>query len=173
MTFKIPKEMKFDEISPRKGRGSSSSFRKTVRCGIYIWNKTNVRLNTVIGSEVSSCAGIVPGSPVQVQVGIQNDLVIVTYSKASDENGAHYKAKANGKRPSSADIRVMITLDKHLHDYFQDVPIKLVNCEHMIRQRCIIVRIHNNLLRNPECEDDLTRYQEGMDKNDPQGILGF
>ena len=34
MTFEIPKDMKFEEISPRKGKGAASTYRETVRCGL-------------------------------------------------------------------------------------------------------------------------------------------
>ena len=147
MTFEIPKDMKFEEISPRKGRGSISSFRKSVRCGIYIWHNTNVRLSAVIGGELASLVGITPGSKVQVQVGVSNDIVLASYTKASDPDGAYYIAKANGKRPDNQDIRLLTTLDVHLHDYFEDQAVKLVNCEHMIREKSIVVRIHDTLLR--------------------------
>ena len=147
MTFEIPKDMKFEEISPRKGRGSISSFRKSVRCGIYIWHNTNVRLCAVIGGELASLVGITPGSKVQVQVGVSNDIVLASYTKASDPDGAYYIAKANGKRPDNQDIRLLTTLDVHLHDYFEDQAVKLVNCEHMIREKRIVVRIHDTLLR--------------------------
>ena len=147
MTFEIPKDMKFEEISPRKGRGSISSFRKSVRCGIYIWHNTNVRLCAVIGGELASLVGITPGSKVQVQVGVSNDIVLASYTKASDPDGAYYIAKANGKRPDNPDIRLLTTLDVHLHDYFEDQAVKLVNCEHMIREKSIVVRIHDTLLR--------------------------
>ena len=147
MTFEIPKDMKFEEISPRKGRGSMSSFRKTVRCGIYIWHTSNVRLNAVIGEEIASRVGITVGSYVQVQVGISNDIVLATYKKATDPEGAYYLAKANGKREGNADVRIMATLDRHLHDIFQDVGIRLIPCEYMIQGKSIVIRIHNELLR--------------------------
>ena len=165
MTFDIPKDMEFEEISPRKGRGSISSFRKTVRCGIYIWRGTNVRLNVVIGNEVASRVGIGEGTPTQVQVGVSNNIVLATYTKADDPNGAYYKAKKNGKRPGPPDIRIMTTLDIHLHDYFSDTPVKLVSCEHMIKEKSIVIRIHNNLLRlDDQMElpfNHATRVQEG------------
>jgi hypothetical protein len=156
MTFEIPKDMKFEQIHPRKGSGSVSAFRKTVRCGIYIWHETNVRLATVIGCEVAKLAGLKPQDPVEVQVGVSNDVVIATYKKGMDENVAYYTAKANGKvnfpRPNS-DLRLMSTLDKHLIDYFIDEKTKYVICEHMVRDRSIIVRMHQDLLNgNPQME---------------------
>ena len=147
MTFEIPKDMKFEEISPRKGRGSTSSFRKTVRCGIYIWHTSNVRLNTVIGSEVASRVGIVPGTFTKVQVGVSDNIVLATYTKTTDPKGAYYLAKANGKREGSADVRIMATLALHLHDIFQDVAIRLVPCEYMIKDKSIVIRIHDELLQ--------------------------
>ena len=160
MTFEIPKDMEFEEIAPRKGRGSISSFRKTVRCGIYIWRTSNVRLNTVIGSEAASRVGIVPGTFVKVQVGVSDNIVIASYTKTTDNEGAYYLAKANGKREGNADVRIMATLDKHLHEYFRDVRIRLVPCEYIIQEKSIVIRIHDDLLHNP---DDLH----------PQQSLGF
>ena len=158
MTFEIPKDMKFEEISPRKGKGAASTYRETVRCGLYIWNKTNIRLNTVIGNKVASRVGITLGSQVQVKVGISDNIVLATYSKGMGPNGAYYKAKANGKRPEAPDIRIMTTLDVHLHEYFREIPIKLIKCEYMTRDARLIVRLHDNLLCLPD---------------DPQRILGF
>tara|TARA_R100000656_G_scaffold56310_1_gene44331 strand:- start:55 stop:531 length:477 start_codon:yes stop_codon:yes gene_type:complete len=157
MTFEIPKDMKFEEISPRKGKGSISSFRKSVRCGIYIWHKSNVRLCAVLGGEVASLIGITPGSKVQVQVGISNNIILASYTKALDSNGAYYIAKSNGKRPDNQDIRLLTTLDAHLHEYFEDQAVKLVNCEHMIKEKSIVVRIHDSLIRlNDQMELPLT-----------------
>ena len=165
MTFEIPKDMEFEEISPRKGRGSVSSFRKTVRCGIYIWQTTNVRLNTVIGEEIASRVGIIPGTFVELKVGISDNIVLATYKKATDPHGAYYLAKANGKREGNADVRIMATLDLHLHDIFQDVGIRLIPCEYMIKDKSVVIRIHDELLRlNNQMElpfNHATRVQEG------------
>tara|TARA_Y100001951_G_C11086395_1_gene154241 strand:+ start:40 stop:522 length:483 start_codon:yes stop_codon:yes gene_type:complete len=160
MTFEIPKDMEFEEISPRKGRGSVSSFRKTVRCGIYIWQTTNVRLNTVIGEEIASRVGIIPGTFVELKVGISDNIVLATYKKATDPHGAYYLAKANGKREGNADVRIMATLDKHLHEYFRDVGIRLVPCEYLIQEKSIVIRMHDDIL-----------HQRSPD--DPQQVLGF
>ena len=161
MTFDIPKDMEFEEISPRKGSGSVSAFRKTVRCAIYVWHETNVRLAVVIGCDVAKLVGIQPQSKVQVRVGVSNDIVLATYSKGTNPDLAYYTAKSNGSvkypRPFS-DLRVMTTLDKHLLDYFKVTPVKYIKCEHMIKDKSLIVRIHNNLLNNPD---------------NPQQLLGF
>ena len=161
MTFDIPKDMEFEEISPRKGSGSVSAFRKTVRCAIYVWNKTNVRLAVVIGSDIATLLGLKSQSPVQVQVGVSNDIVLATYQKGTDPKVAYYTAKSNGsvKYPKPySDLRIMTTLDKHLLDYFKVTPVKYITCEHMMKDKSVIVRIHKDLLSNPD---------------DPQQTLGF
>ena len=160
MTFDIPKDMMFEEISPRKGSGAMSAYRRTTRCGLYIWHKTNVRLAIVIGSDIAQKVGIVGQTPVQVQVGVSDNIVLATYQKGTAPNTPYYTAKANGSlkfpRPHS-DIRIMTTLDKHLLDYFKDTQVKYVMCEHMVKEKKLIVRMNEALLRPA----------------DPQGVLGF
>ena len=149
MTFKIPKKIKFEAVTPKKGKGSISAHSSTIRCGLYVWH-TNMRLTTVIGGVVGSSVGIKTGSKVRVEIGISNDSVLVTYSKGKAGDEGCYIARSNGNakypRPFQ-DMRFLTTLDHHLHKYFSDKPVTLTPCEYVIKNKSIIVKLHNILLK--------------------------
>ena len=145
--------MPFEEIIPRKGAGSSSTFSKQVRCAIYIW-KTNIRLCVVIGGDISSFIGIKPGGDVKIQLGHGTDIGRLAISKASKDGKAHYKAQPNGKNAERNDIRVLITIPPYLSDSLSDKQTNLHICQHMVRDKVLIVNIHKDLLRNPGIDED-------------------
>ena len=149
MPFKIPKKIKFETITPKSGKGSISAHSSIIRCGLYVWH-TNMRLTTVIGGVVASSVGIKTGSKVRVEIGISNDSVLVTYSKGKAGDEGCYIARSNGNakypRPVK-DIRFLTTLDHHLHKHFSDKPITLTPCEYVIKNKSIIVKLHNVLLK--------------------------
>ena len=149
MPFKIPKKIKFERISPKKGKGSFSAHSRIIRCGLYVWHR-NMRLTTVMGGEIGSSVGIITGSKVRVEIGISNDSVLVTYSKAKAVDQGCYIARSNGKakypRPFP-DTRFLTTLDHHLHKHFTDKPVTLTPCEYVIKNKKVIVELHNVLLK--------------------------
>ena len=140
--------MPFEEIIPRKGAGSSSTFSKQVRCAIYIW-KTNIRLCVVIGGDISSFIGITPGSDVKIDLGHGTDTGRLNVSKASKDGKAHYKAQPNGKNEERNDIRVLLTIPPYLSDSLSDKQTNLHICQHMVRDKVLIVTLHKDLLRKP------------------------
>ena len=150
--------MPFEEIIPRKGAGSSSTFSKQVRCAIYIW-KTNIRLCVVIGGDISSFIGIIPGSDVKIDLGHGTDTGRLQVSKASKDGKAHYKAQPNGKNEERNDIRVLLTIPPYLSDSLSDKQTNLHICQHMVRDKVLIVTLHKDLLRKP-----------GADKDSPLGF---
>ena len=149
MTFKIPNNVKFETITPKKGKGSFSAHIRMMRCGLYVWN-SNMRLTTVIGGVIGSSVGIQTGSKVRIEIGISNDSVLVTYSKGKAKDEGCYIAKSNGTakypRPIK-DLRFLVTLDHHLHKYFSDKPITLTPCDYVIKNKKVIVELHNILLK--------------------------
>ena len=140
--------MPFEEIIPRKGAGSSSTFSKQVRCAIYIW-KTNIRLCVVIGGDISSFIGITPGSDVKIDLGHGTDTGRLQVSKASKDGKAHYKAQPNGKNEERNDIRVLLTIPPYLSDSLSEKQTNLHICQHMVRDKVLIVTLHKELLRKP------------------------
>ena len=150
--------MPFEEIIPRKGAGSSSTFSKQVRCAIYIW-KTNIRLCVVIGGDISSFIGIIPGSDVKIDLGHGTDTGRLQVSKASKDGKAHYKAQPNGKNEERNDIRVLLTIPPYLSDSLSEKQTNLHICQHMVRDKVLIVNLHVDLLRKP-----------GADKDSPLGF---
>ena len=150
--------MPFEEIIPRKGAGSSSTFSKQVRCAIYIW-KTNIRLCVVIGGDISSFIGIIPGSDVKIDLGHGTDTGRLQVSKASKDGKAHYKAQPNGKNEERNDIRVLLTIPPYLSDSLSEKQTNLHICQHMVRDKVLIVTLHKDLLRKP-----------GADKDSPLGF---
>ena len=155
--------MPFDEIIPRKGAGSSSTFAKQIRCGIYIW-KTNIRLCTVIGGDIASFVGITRGGEVSMEFGHGTDLGIVKIYKAPKDGKAHYKAQLNGKNEERTDIRVVVTIAPYLSDHLSPKQTNLLLCQHMVKDKVIIVNLHKDLHKGP--------VQETLDI-DPDGVLGF
>ena len=149
MPFKIPKKIKFETITPKSGKGSISAHSSIIRCGLYVWH-TNMRLTTVIGGVIGSSVGIKTGSKVRVEIGISNDSVLVTYSKGKAGDEGCYIARSNGNakypRPVK-DVRFLTTLDHHLHKYFSNKPVTLTPCEYVIKNKSIIVKLHNVLLK--------------------------
>ena len=149
MPFKIHKKIKFETITPKKGKGSISTHSGTIRCGLYVWH-TNMRLTTVIGGVIGSSVGIQTGSKVRVEIGISNDSVLVTYSKGKAGDEGCYIARSNGNakypRPVK-DVRFLTTLDHHLHKHLSDKPVTLTPCEYVIKNKSIIVKLHNVLLK--------------------------
>jgi len=150
--------MPFEEIIPRKGAGSASTFSKQVRCAIYIW-KTNIRLCMVIGGDISSFIGIIPGSDVKIDLGHGTDTGRLQVSKASKDGKAHYKAQPNGKNEERNDIRVLLTIPPYLSDSLSEKQTNLHICQHMVRDKVLIVTLHKDLLRKP-----------GADKDSPLGF---
>jgi len=150
--------MPFEEIIPRKGAGSASTFSKQVRCAIYIW-KTNIRLCMVIGGDISSFIGIIPGSDVKIDLGHGTDTGRLQVSKASKDGKAHYKAQPNGKNEERNDIRVLLTIPPYLSDNLSEKQTNLHICQHMVRDKVLIVTLHKDLLRKP-----------GADKDSPLGF---
>ena len=148
--------MPFEEIIPRKGAGSSSTFSKQVRCALYIW-KSNIRLCVVIGGDISSFIGITAGGDVKIDLGHGTDTGKLQISKASKDGKAHYKAQPNGKNAERNDIRVLITIPPYLSDSLSDKQTSLHICEHMVRDKVLIVNIHEDLLRSPK------KYNLGKD----------
>ena len=144
--------MPFEEIIPRKGAGSSSTFSKQVRCAIYIW-KTNIRLCVVIGGDISSFIGITPGSDVKVHLGHGTDTGRLQISKASKDGKAHYKAQPNGKNEERNDVRTLITIPPFLSDSLSEKQTNLHICEHMVRAKVLTVSLHKDLLRQPGALD--------------------
>ena len=140
--------MPFEEIIPRKGAGSSSTFSKQVRCAIYIW-KTNIRLCVVIGGDISSFIGITPGSDVKIDLGHGTDTGRLQVSKASKDGKAHYKAQPNGKNEERNDIRVLLTIPPYLSDSLSEKQTNLHICQHMVRDKVLTVTLHKDLLRKP------------------------
>ena len=155
--------MPFEEIIPRKGAGSSSTFSKQVRCAIYIW-KTNIRLCVVIGGDISSFIGITPGSDVKIDLGHGTDTGRLQVSKASKDGKAHYKAQPNGKNEERNDIRVLLTIPPYLSDHLSSEQTNLLLCEHMVKDKVIIVNLHKDLYIGP--------IQKELDI-DPDVVLGF
>ena len=149
MPFKIPKKIKFETITPKSGKGAISAHSSIIRCGLYVWH-TNMRLTTVIGGVIGSSVGIKTGSKVRVEIGISNDSVLVTYSKGKAGDEGCYIARSNGNakypRPVK-DVRFLTTLDHHLHKYFSNKPVTLTPCEYVIKNKSIIVKLHNVLLK--------------------------
>ena len=145
--------MPFEEIIPRKGAGSSSTFSKQVRCAIYIW-KTNIRLCVVIGGDISSFIGIKPGGDVKINLGHGTDTGKLQISKALKDGKAHYKAQPNGKNEERNDIRVLLTIPPYLSDSLSEKQTNLHICQHMVRDKVLIVNIHKDLLRNPGIDED-------------------
>jgi len=150
--------MPFEEIIPRKGAGSSSTFAKQVRCAMYIW-KTNIRLCVVIGGDISSFIGIIPGSDVKIDLGHGTDTGRLQVSKARKDGKAHYKAQPNGKNEERNDIRVLLTIPPYLSDSLSEKQTNLHICQHMVRDKVLIVTLHKDLLRKP-----------GADKDSPLGF---
>ena len=150
--------MPFEEIIPRKGAGSSSTFSKQVRCAIYIW-KTNIRLCVVIGGDISSFIGITAGGDVKIDLGHGTDTGKLQISKAPKDGKAHYKAQPNGKNAERNDIRVLVTIPPYLTDSLTDKQTSLHICQHMVRDKVLIVNLHVDLLRKP-----------GADKDSPVGF---
>ena len=140
--------MPFEEIIPRKGAGSSSTFSKQVRCAMYIW-KSNIRLCVVIGGDISSFIGIIPGSDVKIDLGHGTDTGRLQVSKASKDGKAHYKAQPNGKNEERNDIRVLLTIPPYLSDSLSEKQTNLHICQHMVRDKVLIVTLHKELLRKP------------------------
>ena len=140
--------MPFEEIIPRKGAGSSSTFSKQVRCAMYIW-KSNIRLCVVIGGDISSFIGITPGSDVKIDLGHGTDTGRLQVSKASKDGKAHYKAQPNGKNEERNDIRVLLTIPPYLSDSLSEKQTNLHICQHMVRDKVLIVTLHKELLRKP------------------------
>jgi len=155
--------MPFEEIIPRKGAGSSSTFSKQVRCAMYIW-KSNIRLCVVIGGDISSFIGITPGSNVKINLGHGTDLGKIQISKASKDGKAHYTAQPNGKNAERNDVRVLVTIPPYLSDNLTDKQTSLHICQHMVRDKVLIVDLHEELLRKPKS------YNLDVDKDK---ILGF
>ena len=141
--------MPFEEIIPRKGAGSSSTFSKQVRCAIYIW-KTNIRLCVVIGGDISSFIGIKPGGDVKINLGHGTYTGKLQISKALKDGKAHYKAQPNGKNEERNDIRVLLTIPPYLSDSLSEKQTNLHICQHMVRDKVLIVSIHEDLLRSPK-----------------------
>ena len=155
--------MPFEEIMPRKGAGSSSTFAKQIRCGVYVW-KNNIRLATVIGGDIASFVGIGRGHDVSVAFGNGTDLGVIKIYKSPIDGRAHYKAQLNGKNENRADIRVVITIPPYLSDHLSSEQTNLLLCKHMVKDKVIIVNLHKDLHRGP--------VQETLDI-DPDGVLGF
>ena len=155
--------MPFEEIIPRKGAGSSSTFSKQVRCAIYIW-KTNIRLCVVIGGDISSFIGITAGGDVKIDLGHGTDTGKLQISKAPKDGKAHYKAQPNGKNAERNDIRMLVTVPAYLSDYLTEKQTNLHICQHMVRDKILIVDLHEELIRNPK------QYNLDIDKDK---ILGF
>ena len=155
--------MPFEEIMPRKGAGSSSTFAKQIRCGVYVW-KNNIRLATVIGGDIASFVGIGRGHDVSVAFGNGTDLGVIKIYKSLKDGRAHYKAQLNGKNENRTDIRVVITLPPYLSDHLSSEQTNLLLCDHMVKDKVIIVNLHKDLHRGP--------VQETLDI-DPDGVLGF
>ena len=155
--------MPFEEIIPRKGAGSSSTFSKQIRCAMYIW-KSNIRLCVVIGGDISSFIGIIPGSDVKIDLGHGTDTGKLRIEKAPKDGKAHYKAQPNGKNAERNDIRVLVTIPPYLTDSLTDKQTSLHICQHMVRDKVLIVDLHEELLRKPKS------YNLDIDKDK---ILGF
>ena len=150
--------MPFEEIVPRKGAGSSSTFSKQVRCAIYIW-KTNIRLCVVVGGDISSFIGITPGSDVQIDLGHGTDTGKLQISKATKDGKAHYKAQPNGKNEERNDIRVLVTFPPYISKSLTDKQTNLNICKHMVRDKVLIVNLHKDLLG-----------KHNVDENSPLGF---
>ena len=149
MAFKIPKKIKFETITPKKGKGAITAHSGTIRCGLYVWH-TNMRLTTVIGGLIGSSVGIKTGSKVRMEIGISNDSVLVTYSrgKAGDEGCYIARSNGNSKYPRPfQDVRFLVTLDHRLHKHFSDKPVTLTPCEYVIKNKSIIIKLHSVLLK--------------------------
>tara|TARA_R110000737_G_scaffold263557_1_gene271586 strand:- start:307 stop:753 length:447 start_codon:yes stop_codon:yes gene_type:complete len=146
--------MPFEEIVPRKGAGSSSTFSKQVRCAIYIW-KNNIRLCVVIGGDVSSFIGIIPGSEVKIDLGHGTDTGKLQISKPIKGGKAHYKAQSNGKSEQRNDIRVLVSVPPYLSDSLNNQQTSLHICNHMVKDKVLIVDLHTDLLRHGKKEDIL------------------
>ena len=153
--------MPFEEIVPRKGAGSSSTFSKQVRCAIYIW-KTNIRLCVVVGGDISSFIGITPGSDVQIDLGHGTDTGKLQISKATKDGKAHYKAQPNGKNEERNDIRVLVTIPPYLSNSLTDKQTNLNICQHMVRDKVLIVNLHKDLLA--------VHRKHDVDENNPLGF---
>ncbi len=145
--------MPFEEIVPRKGAGSSSTFSKQVRCAIYIW-KTNIRLCVVVGGDISSFIGITPGSDVQIDLGHGTDTGKLQISKATKDGKAHYKAQPNGKNEERNDIRVLVTIPPYLSNSLTDKQTNLNICQHMVRDKVLIVNLHKDLLGKHDVDEN-------------------
>ena len=155
--------MPFDEIIPRKGAGSASTFSKQVRCGVYVY-KNNIRLSTVVGGDIASFVGITRGNDVSVEFGNGTDLGVIKIYKSHKDGRAHYKAQLNGKNEDRTDIRVVITIPPYLSDHLSSEQTNLLLCQHMVKDKVIIVNLHKDLHRGPiQGELDL----------DPEKLLGF
>ena len=139
--------MPFEEITPRKGAGSSSTFAKQVRCAIYIW-KTNIRICTVIGGDIASFIGIIPGGEVRIQMGHGDDVGKIHIDKAPKDGRAHYKVQSNGKNSERNDVRMLATVPPYLENDLHDKQTGLHICQHMVRDKVLMITLHEELLRN-------------------------
>tara|TARA_R110000751_G_scaffold72762_2_gene147364 strand:- start:81 stop:548 length:468 start_codon:yes stop_codon:yes gene_type:complete len=155
--------MPFEEILPRKGAGSSSTFSKQVRCAIYIW-KNNIRLCIVIGGDISSFIGIKSGGDVKIDLGHGTDTGKLQIEKAPKDGKAYYKVQPNGKNAERNDVRILVTIPPYLTDSITDKQTNLNICQHMVRDKVLIVTLHEDLLQNPN------QYNVDVDKDN---ILGF
>ena len=155
--------MPFEEILPRKGAGSSSTFSKQVRCAIYIW-KTNIRLCIVIGGDISSFIGIISGGDVKIDLGHGTDTGKLQIEKAPKDGKAYYKVQPNGKNAERNDVRILVTIPPYLTDSLNDKQTSLHICQHMVRDKVLIVTLHEDLLQNPN------KYNLEPDNDNPLGF---
>ena len=155
--------MPFEEILPRKGAGSSSTFSKQVRCAIYIW-KNNIRLCIVIGGDISSFIGIKSGGDVKIDLGHGTDTGKLQIEKAPKDGKAYYKVQPNGKNAERNDVRILVTIPPYLTDSITDKQTNLNICQHMVRDKVLIVDLHENICRKN------SQYNINVDKDSPLGF---
>ena len=155
--------MPFEEILPRKGAGSSSTFSKQVRCAIYIW-KNNIRLCIVIGGDISSFIGIKSGGDVKIDLGHGTDTGKLQIEKAPKDGKAYYKVQPNGKNAERNDVRILVTIPPYLTDSITDKQTNLNICQHMVRDKVLIVTLHEDLLQNTN------QYNLEPDNDNPLGF---
>ena len=155
--------MPFEEILPRKGAGSSSTFSKQVRCAIYIW-KNNIRLCIVIGGDISSFIGIKSGGEVKIDLGHGTDTGKLQIAKAPKDGKAYYKVQPNGKNAERNDVRILVTIPPYITDNLTDKQTGLHICQHMVRDKVLIVTLHEDLLQNHN------QYNLEPDNDNPLGF---
>ena len=118
----------------------------------------------MIGGDISSFIGIKSGGDVKIDLGHGTDTGKLQIEKAPKDGKAYYKVQPNGKNAERNDVRILVTIPPYLTDSLNDKQTNLNICQHMVRDKVLIVTLHEDLLQNPN------QYNVDVDKDN---ILGF